>query len=337
MIDEIKSLQVVAGEDLEDFHKRALALRSRLELSRMTVPPTLLFGRYLAQLNQSQHLVPLLATYNLSFARHKRDVGDHILFTDSIDEVFDFLCESKCSTVLSVPNDNQFTIVPTANYGSRNRQVCAVCDGNHTEDDCHKRGLPFMPPAMAKKILRYNEIHGSVPKVPKKDTIQKPFKPRHKTEVTPTANMVSASLPLPDPPPITTSDPVDTEDNPPDSIGTPTQPNQDPINHTIQPAAGLGEFEGIDKNYMEYLFPSGNAASVDLRKIPSNYISLLVPTANMADKLSSTNNKSINSKLSPSLPTTNGSYAESDEIFTHKIFSSHSSRQHIFTLTGART
>lgn len=207
----------------------------------MTVPPTLLFGRYLAQLNQSQHLVPLLAPYNLSFARHKRDVGDHIPFPDSIDEVFDFLCESKCSTILSAPDDTPFTVVPTANYGSRNRQVCEVCDGNHNEDDCHKRGLPFMLPAMAKTILRYNEIHRSVPKVPKTDTIQKPFKPRHKNkveDVKPTANMVSASVPLPDPPPVTILDPDDTENAPSDHTEPPTQPNQDPINHKINPASG---------------------------------------------------------------------------------------------------
>lgn len=202
----------------------------------MTVPPTLLFGRYLAQLNQSQHLVPLLAPYNLGFARHKRDVGDHIPFSDSIDEIFDFLCESKCSTIFSAPNESPFTVVPTAHYGSRNRQVCEVCDGNHDEDDCHKRGLPFMPPVMAKKILRYNEIHGSVPKVPK-DTIQKPFKPRHKNDskdVNPTANMVSASVPIPDPPPITVPLQNDTEDTPPDTPETTTQPNQDPVNHTTQ-------------------------------------------------------------------------------------------------------
>ena len=145
-----------------------------------------------------QHLIPLLLSYNLSFARHKRDVGDHIPFTDSIDDVFDYLGESKCCTTLSAPVDTPFSVVPAANYDSRNRLVCGVCGGNHDED-CHKRGLPFMPPAMAKKILQYNEIHGSVPKVPKTYTIHKPLKPRHKSDMEPTgvkltADMVSLSV-----------------------------------------------------------------------------------------------------------------------------------------------
>lgn len=78
--------------------------------------------------------------------------------------------------------------------------------------------------------------------------------------------MVSASVPIPDPPPITVPLQNDTEDTPPDTPETTTQPNQDPVNHTIKPAAGLGELKGIDKNYIEYLFPSALAASVDLRK-----------------------------------------------------------------------
>ena len=104
LITEIQSLFVNNGEDLEDFHMRAQALQSHIELSRMIVPPTLLFEHYLSQLNQTQHLVPLLSPYNHDFARHKRDVGDHIPFSESLDSVYDFLLESKCSTTLSVPN-----------------------------------------------------------------------------------------------------------------------------------------------------------------------------------------------------------------------------------------
>lgn len=74
----MQSLFVINGEDLEDFHTRALSLQSRLALSRMTVPPTLLFEHYLSQLNQTQHLVPLLSPYHRDFAHHKHDVGDHI-------------------------------------------------------------------------------------------------------------------------------------------------------------------------------------------------------------------------------------------------------------------
>lgn len=58
-----------------------------------------------------------------------------------------------------------------------------------------------MPPALAKKVERYNEIYGNAPKVPKKDKIQNPFQPRH-AAVEPTANMVQTSVPVSDPPPI---------------------------------------------------------------------------------------------------------------------------------------
>lgn len=149
LLDEMKNLFISNGEDLEDFHKRALALQTRLELSRMTVPPTLVAGRYLALLNTCPSI------YNRNFARHKREIGDHIAFPENIDDVYEHLIESK-------------------------KRVCDLCDGPHDVDSCYKRGLSFMPPSMAKKVLRYNEIHGSVPKEPKKDAIQTPFKPRYR-------------------------------------------------------------------------------------------------------------------------------------------------------------
>ena len=71
----------------------------------------------------------------------------------------------------------------------------------------------------------------------------------------------------------------------------------------MKPTAGLGEFTGIENNYMEYIFPSATAASVDLRKIPADYISLLVPTAHMADKSPpSKKEKSENSRNHSLLP-----------------------------------
>lgn len=155
---------------------------------------------------------------------------------------------------LSAPVASTLSIVPNANFGSRKRVVCALCDGPHDEDDCHKRGLPFMPPSMAKKVLRYNEIHGSVPKVPKKDLIQKPFQPRHKNTTAPTANMALVSVPILDPSPI--SDPPTTSE---DEITTveveeTNPPAQDSTNHHIKPSAGLAEFKNVDSDYMEYIF-----------------------------------------------------------------------------------
>ena len=50
----------------------------------------------------------------------------------------------------------------------------------------------------------------------------------------------------------------------------------------------------------------------------------------MANKLSSTKNANKNPEKSPTFLAASGSYAESDEIFAHNIFASHSSNQHTF-------
>ena len=117
-----------------------------------------------------------------------------------------------------------------------------------------------MPPAVAKKAQRYNEVHGHTQKVPKKDVIQKPFRPRH-NEFKPTANMGQLSVPPEDEPPIpsipteitTTQNP--TEDNPsPDEL--PAILEVDHANHKIKPAGFLAEFKDVDKNCPDFVFPA---------------------------------------------------------------------------------
>ena len=140
-----------------------------------------------------------------------------------------------------MPPDPTHNIVPTANYGASNRHRCEICDGPHSEDDCYKRGFDFLPPSVAKKAQRYNEIHGHTPKVPKKDVLQKPFKARHQ-KIEPAANMVEISAPEPDNAPISdvpsvvnTPNVSPDEEDPPandnDTLGPP--PPVDNSTHTI--------------------------------------------------------------------------------------------------------
>ena len=213
----------------------------------MMIPPNLLLGEYLELLNSTPALVPLLSVYNRDLAKHKRTVGDHVSFPDTIDDIYEYLLESKCPTTLtgrpvaqlgpSLETSN-FSIIPTANYDSCPKVVCDLCDGPHDIDSCHKRGLPFMPPSMAKKVLRYNETHGFAPKVPKKDVIQTPFQPRH-TKVKPEAKMDVASVPLDSSPPIAWTD--SPNDRPTPSIDEqptedmPTPVTADVANHPKEP------------------------------------------------------------------------------------------------------
>ena len=209
----------------------------------MTIPPTLLVEHYLGELTKTPELVPHLSSYNRAFSKHKREVGDHVVFPETIDSIYEYLLASKCPRTLST---SLFSIVPTANYGSRKRLTCKVCDGPHDADDCHKRGLPFMPPSMAKKILRFNEIHGSVPKTPKKDYIQAPFKPQHtnvKSKIDPTANMATVSVPIDNTAPISSPDTkIEHEETNPTPTTVPDNDTpQDNKNLKITPAVAMAD------------------------------------------------------------------------------------------------
>ena len=174
-----------------------------------------------------------------------------------------------------------------------------------------------MPPSMAKKVLRYNEIHGFVPKVPKKDVIQTPFQPRHDkiSTVKPEAKMADCSVPVDSSPPIYSFDPTDDNPSPPTTEDPPTGDMPPPItedvtNHALTLAVNLAEFKSIDSDYIEYLFPSASMASVDVIKIPANYIDYLTPRACMGGK-------------ELTVLSSNTSHAEQNELFTHGVLSNY--------------
>ena len=84
LLDEVAKLYPIEGEDLLDFHKRALSIKASLTLSRMPVPPTLFFQHCLGQLNKCEEISTHLVTYNRKFAKHQRDIGDKIPFDETI-------------------------------------------------------------------------------------------------------------------------------------------------------------------------------------------------------------------------------------------------------------
>ena len=119
-------------------------------------------------------------------------------------------------------------------------------------------------------------------------------------------NGIAVSIPILDPPPISKLPVHSDEDDVPNDVEDTNPPTQDNTYHHIQPSTGLTEFKDVDRDYMEYIFPTALAASVDLWQIPSNYIDYLTPSANMADKQLPVLQK-------------NSSHVETDEIFAHGI------------------
>ena len=169
-----------------------------------------------------------------------------------------------------------------------------------------------MPPALAKKVQRYNELHGNTPKVPKVDKLQKPFKARHE-QFKPKANMAIASVPLEDPAPIVNSTPnTTTEEQPTPVENLPDPPDVEHKEEKITPSGRKAE-ANTGSDYMNFLFPSGGMASIQLPTtphIPADYIKDIVPTAN-------------NGVISNPLTSTTSTSAEIDEIFTHNILTNH--------------
>lgn len=190
-----------------------------------------------------------------------RTHGDTVPFHETIVDVYRHLIDSRCSTTLIVPEENSYEIVPSVHYGSKPRPVCEVCDKTHEAEDCHLRDAAFMPPSLARKVIRYNQIHGSIPKVPKKDKLQVPFKPRH-FKPKPTANMASASLqnnevtpivaPANHPPMEIVNLPIpSSNDDHNDEIPTPIDIDQ--TTHAIKPSAGLAEYANVSKDYLDFI------------------------------------------------------------------------------------
>ena len=307
LLVEMATLLPICGEDYLDFHKRAIQLQTKLTLSRITIPPNMIVRHYLLQLNKCNDFKTILVPYNRDIAKHLRDKGDSTPFPESIGDIHDFLIESKCpSTLYFDHNETTANIVPTANYASTNRKICDVCDKSHDSDDCHIRGPAFMPPALAKKVERYNELHDNVPKVPKVDRLQKPYQARHQ-KVKPTANMVEQLPTIPD----VTKDGTDTPPSDQNSTDLPPPPQIDHDQAETKPSCGMAEIPNVGTDYIEKIFPSVSTASIDLDKtIPASYIDMVTPSANMAE-------------TTVPLTSKNSTNAKIDEIFTHGILTEH--------------
>ena len=301
------TLLPINGEDYLDFHKRTIQLQTKLTLARITVPPNMIVRHYLLQLIRCNDFKSVLPPYNRDIVKHQCDKGDSTPFPESIGDIHDFLVESKCPTTLYFDqHEPSANIVPTANYASTNRKICDVCDKSHDTDDCHIRDPAFMPPALAKKVESYNEIHGSTPKVPKVDRLQKPYQARHH-KVQPTANMVEQLTNTPD-------ESKDTSNNAPSTQNHIELPPPPPVEHEqaeVTPSCGMAEIPNVGKDYIEQIFPTISTASIDLEKpILASYIDIIKPSANMTES---------------TVPLTSKNYknAETDEIFTHGILTEH--------------
>ena len=220
-----------------------------------------------------------LAPYNRDLANHLRQFGDSIPFGETIADVYRHLVDSKCSTTLLLSDDHSLAIIPSAKYGSRPRQVCKVCDKNHNTDDCHIRGTAFMPPSLARKVIRYNELHGSTPKIPKQDKLQVPYRTQHQAPKA-TANMVEASVPSRDAAPIPTSSTTTTSTSLVIDVTVPTQNTHDeeyddvpspvaPDHSTaaISPSTGLVEYCNVSEDFVNFIFPEVRLRLVSLRPL----------------------------------------------------------------------
>ena len=109
--------------------------------------------------------------FDRNLSKHLRDKGDNVPFSYTIADVYLHLVDSKCPTTLICDDPTNVAIIPSANFGARNQVVCELCNKHHNVDCCHLKGTAFMPPALARKVIRYNELHGSSLKLAKKDKI----------------------------------------------------------------------------------------------------------------------------------------------------------------------
>ena len=165
-----------------------------------------------------------------------------------------------------------------------------------------------MPPALTKKVERYNGLHGHSPKTPKIDKLQKPYQARH-TKIKPTANMVEQQPGNQDETIPPTENTTKINKNNDDDLSPPPTVEHDKAK--VTPSCGMGEIPDVGDDYMEFLFSSVGMAAIDIEhaqpksQIPASCVDYLTPTANMAST------RPLTSRTS-----TNG---ESDERFSHYI------------------
>ena len=177
---QLSRLAIIPGETLQEFHHRAVEVEQTLVFSQVTMNKTIFLQTYLDQLSSVPSIVMFLADFNRRFRRHLRVHGDNTEFADTIGDIYDYLRDSRAPVTLTDPSsDMNMSVTPSASYGNRPVIVCKACGRNHNEENCFRRGLSFLPPSEAKRITRYNELHGSKPKVPKTDHLPRPARPYH--------------------------------------------------------------------------------------------------------------------------------------------------------------
>ena len=180
---ELAKLAIQQGETLQEYHLRAVEVQQTLAFSQVTMNKTIFLQTYLDQLTTVPSIVTFLADFNRRFYRHLRVHGDDVEFADTIGDIYDYLRDSKAPAALLTSSDITCApVTPSASYGNRPIMVCKACGRNHHEDNCFRRGLSFLPPSEAKRITRFNELHGSKPKVPKTDPLPRPARPFHSTK-----------------------------------------------------------------------------------------------------------------------------------------------------------
>ena len=142
-----------------------------------------------------------------------------------------------------------------------------------------------MPPAFAKKVERYYELHGNSPKTPKIDKLQKPYQTRH-TKIKPTANMVEQQTCNNDESiqPTETTTKINNKND--DDLPPPPTVEHDKAK--VTPSCGMAEIPDVGDDYIEFLFPSVGMAAIDIEhaqltsQISASYVDYLKPMVNVA-------------------------------------------------------
>ena len=193
---EIQKLQVVSGETLSEFHKRAIHIHNTLIFSKITISKTFFFEHFLEQLRKTPSILPFLKDVTKRFRAHKRQHGDNIAFSDSFSDLYQDLLDSDCPVTLNA--DSRSSFCPEANAVRRHRPSyppCDACGRSHQggAEQCIRRGLWFQSPSDRLLIQRYNAIHGDKPKIPVPEPSPKPSQAFHSEPQNLSANSASSS------------------------------------------------------------------------------------------------------------------------------------------------
>ena len=100
--------------------------------------------------------------------------------TDDIGKsITEELCELDDSTFHEVFANLQHVLGDNSSFLPKIKALqakyCDCCNRKgHVSDQCHARGINFLPPTMQKKVRQFNLLHGDNPKIPPKDFLRAP-------------------------------------------------------------------------------------------------------------------------------------------------------------------